>query len=578
MFEVCCRLCLEQVPLAKIQSLYGKHKEFSIRDKIFELFQIKFSDIEKLSTVCNCCLGKIETVDGIRNFFLESNEKFRQILNVSTLENDEEYPEAAETASTNKDIGSIEHNEIECQTNEGTISSTNNFKNIEQNEKECQELIEAAAASQATDLLEKVIENQDDTGVNITAKPIEIKQEPDTKESTSFEQFEEIEIISNQQETDDSMVMVDESLDDISEHLSESSVSGYEQLLHTEPLESNEGNTDDERLDDSQRVAAYTSDQNYDIIGLDDSKMIEFMPDDDSNTSSLLEEDNDTTSSLGVPGDEQISIVTIEYHCNVCSEIFEDRIALIQHNNSAHFLEYSHHCKHCLQIFKTSHELRSHDCFQKPRIFKCSECPNRFQTIKELRDHTRISHGTSKLRREVSRKINLYKCDFCMEVLMNTQELIHHGQLIHPDEFILHPCGRCDNSFGNMQTLRAHLAAHNKNYECSHCGKVCPTAVSLAGHENSHTKDQPFQCTQCGRNFAQYTSMRRHMKIHFNEKAYQCDFCAKRFRQRSVMLTHRRIHTGEKPFSCETCSKTFRDHSTLAKHKRIHEKGQKLEK
>lgn len=41
MFEVCCRLCLEQVPLQNIHSLYGKHKDFLIRDKIYELFQIR---------------------------------------------------------------------------------------------------------------------------------------------------------------------------------------------------------------------------------------------------------------------------------------------------------------------------------------------------------------------------------------------------------------------------------------------------------------------------------------------------------------------------------------------------------
>ncbi|XP_021706428.1 zinc finger and SCAN domain-containing protein 23-like [Aedes aegypti] len=159
-----------------------------------------------------------------------------------------------------------------------------------------------------------------------------------------------------------------------------------------------------------------------------------------------------------------------------------------------------------------------------------------------------------------------------MRELVEVSASVSGDNAAHATEYVLHLCDQCDRSFGNTQTLKAHMAAHERNYKCSFCGKLCPTAVSLAGHENTHTKDQPFQCSQCGRNFAQYTSMRRHMKIHFNEKAYQCDFCAKRFRQRTVMLTHRRIHTGEKPFSCGTCNKTFRDHSTLAKHKRIHEK------
>ncbi|XP_058449607.1 zinc finger protein 883-like [Malaya genurostris] len=293
----------------------------------------------------------------------------------------------------------------------------------------------------------------------------------------------------------------------------------------------------------------------------------------------LVEVDEEKSVSLGISDDESLDNSKKLHHCNVCANMFESRIALIRHTNTAHFPEYVHHCRHCLSIFQTINELKLHECAKGPKIFECSECTERFHNVKDLRKHTQNIHKmTKEYTGNTTRRTNLYKCDFCPEILPNSIQLVQHGQLLHPDTFMLYPCERCEKSFGNIQSAQAHKVAHEKHYECSHCGKICPTAVSLSGHENTHTKDQPFQCVQCGRNFAQYTSMRRHMKIHFNEKAYQCDFCSKHFRQRSVMLTHRRIHTGEKPFICDTCNKTFRDHSTLAKHKRIHQKGNRREK
>ncbi|XP_055543588.1 zinc finger protein OZF-like isoform X2 [Wyeomyia smithii] len=263
-----------------------------------------------------------------------------------------------------------------------------------------------------------------------------------------------------------------------------------------------------------------------------------------------------------------------EFTCDVCFDVFENEMTLFKHTNTAHFAECSKACKNCLKVFKTSCEMQKHNCTSKAHIIKCLECTQDFESQKLLRLHMRNAHTKRTcFSNRQSRKVIIHKCDFCTEILPNSHQLIEHGKLVHPSQFILHPCDRCEKSFGNVQSIRSHLLAHDKNYECRHCGKLCPTAVSLAGHENTHTRDQPFQCSQCGRSFAQYTSMRRHMKIHFNEKAYQCDLCSKNFRQRSVMLTHRRIHTGEKPFTCKICDRSFRDHSTLAKHKKLHIKA-----
>ncbi|XP_058821855.1 zinc finger protein 883-like [Topomyia yanbarensis] len=523
MFEVCCRLCLEQTPLSEIHSLYSKHKEFIIRDKIYQLFQIKFSDTEKLSTICNGCLEKIDIVDDIRNLFVASEEKFQILLkgNHDTEQND---------SDTKQEVLSQE--EIPTKASEATSTVSSDYL------------------------------------------PSSLKQE-------TYQEpiIDEVELICNVQEEEDELL--EPSLVDVTEHLSEAEISVYEDDISSLEEESRECKTEGDEFSNVEHVI-YTSDQSFSSVNQESLKPAEMIHNVDCteyDIDELLEVDDEKLTSLDVSDDERIGNDTTQHQCNVCQDIFENKIALIRHTNTAHFPEYAYHCRHCSLIFQSTTELKMHDCAQKPRIFECSECTERFRNVKDLRVHTQNAHQIKKeYVGNAPRKTNLYKCDFCSEILPNSNRLIEHGRLSHPNIFVLHSCERCEKTFGNLQSAHAHQVAHEKHYECSHCGKICPTAVSLSGHENTHTKDQPFQCSECGRNFAQYTSMRRHMKIHFNEKAYQCDMCPKRFRQRSVMLTHRRIHTGEKPFNCGICNKTFRDHSTLAKHKRVHEKGTRREK
>lgn len=521
MFEVCCRLCLEQVPLSHVQSLYDKHLDYTIRDKIAELFQIKFSDTEKLSTVCNECLGKIETANKIRSFFIESDERFRRIM-------------------------------LGC----------GNKQETEEPKKDNAEMPEEPL------VVKNVAETDDDD-------PEDVKMEP-SDSAVQISKATGLESVpSDHEEEEEHLVMIEEVTDEqLREDSPNVSVSIYdgsdeneseqkpdcneEEMVELQELEQNETEDNVEVLSE-----AYASEQGY------ESSSKEVVELDDLSKQAV---------SIGVPGDEEFSVVMIEYQCNVCNEVFEDRVSLICHTNGTHIREYPKNCRHCLSVFKTGKELKEHDCVEKPRLFKCSKCTRSFQSIKELQDHTKISHRVhqvpiNKPQPPARRSNPIYQCQHCPKSFVNNKTLVQHIQDEHPEvQAAILTCERCEQQFANAQALHAHMTAHEKNYECSFCGKVCPTAVSLAGHENTHTKFQPFQCNECGRNFAQYTSMRRHMKIHFNEKKYSCDLCPKFFRQRSVMLTHRRIHTGEKPFECSMCKKNFRDHSTLAKHRRIHEK------
>ncbi|XP_039441721.1 zinc finger protein 260-like [Culex pipiens pallens] len=516
MFEVCCRLCLEQVPLSRVQSLYDKHQDYTIRDKITELFQIEFSDTEKLSTVCNACLEKVETASKIRSFFIAANDRFRRIM-----------------------LG-------------------------------CEDKKESKEPKKDEDsLVVKSVADTDD------GDPEDVKMEPSESAEKIDTVAESEPVPSDQEEEEEHLVMLEEVAEEDSPDMSVSIYDGSEETgSEHKPDEEDEFELHEMEQEDGEDAVEVLSEVFSSEQGCD----LEEEEQRSSNEVVELDEVIKRTVSIGAPGDEEFSVVMIEYQCNVCNEVFEDRVSLIRHTNGTHIKEYSKNCRHCLSVFRTDEELKEHDCIVKPRLFKCSKCNRSFQSVKELQDHTKISHRIyeipiTKPQPQARRSNTLNQCSHCPKSFANNRTLVRHVQDVHPETIqTILTCQRCEQQFANEASLQAHMAAHEKNYECRFCGKVCPTSVALAGHENTHTKDQPFQCNECGRNFAQYTSMRRHMKIHFNEKKYSCDLCPKLFRQRSVMLTHRRIHTGEKPFECGVCKKSFRDHSTLAKHRRVHEK------
>ncbi|XP_055607724.1 zinc finger protein 239-like [Uranotaenia lowii] len=530
MFDVCCRLCLEQVPLSDIHSLYGKHKEYSIREKINELFQIQFSEIEKLSTVCNQCLDRIDTVNNIRKLFLEADKKFRDLLN-SNLTKIKLNCEPV-TVETKKEIGQIV---VQKETENNA-----DFEMVVEDPPALPKNVEKIVKKEVSQMKRDCDQQTVNPSFEVTV------YEPDAPVNklifTSAESEEE-DLVDHVSED----VNVDEFDDD---------------LISFQQHENNQEDGELVAIDEQDEAILYESEQSCDVDSLDNSAIAEFIDVVEEKSHSSNESNLNPTNTAETDEEHENFVISMKFLCNVCNQVFNTDLDLKQHNKDQHTKGYHHRCNNCRKLFKTADQLKSHACTKATS--KCS--------TSQVKPAIKPEKQPDFSAKPPPRKITQYKCDFCKTVSKSSDALIQHGQEQHPNEFVLHLCNACPRSFPNQQSFKVHLSCHEKNYECKYCGKGFPSAVAHAGHVNTHTKEQPFQCSECGRNFAQYTSMRRHMKIHFDEKAYQCDVCSKRFRQRSVMLTHRRIHTGEKPFCCDKCSKTFRDHSTLAKHKRVHVK------
>ena len=75
-----------------------------------------------------------------------------------------------------------------------------------------------------------------------------------------------------------------------------------------------------------------------------------------------------------------------------------------------------------------------------------------------------------------------------------------------------HRCHKCGKHFSGQDTLRVHLAMHDRKY--------------------------PYHCQYCGRGFAATNNLKGHLAKHTGVKAFQCHMCKKEFSYSNVLKDH----------------------------------------
>ena len=90
------------------------------------------------------------------------------------------------------------------------------------------------------------------------------------------------------------------------------------------------------------------------------------------------------------------------------------------------------------------------------------------------------------------------------------------------------------------------------------------------GHLRTHlliySEEKPHPCGPCEVSCREAESLNKHILHHSGENPHSCTECKKVFWQTGSISTHLLIHTGEKLHPCGQCDKSFTQAETLNKH------------
>ena len=164
-------------------------------------------------------------------------------------------------------------------------------------------------------------------------------------------------------------------------------------------------------------------------------------------------------------------------------------------------------------------------------------------------------------------KINVI-CQFCGKSSYSRLQLLKHVRCHHQGKKCV--CETCGKSFLDSTTLKRHTFTHSndKPFTCELCGKG---VTDLRNHqidclEKLNSDERNFQCSHCDKTFHLEISLKRHEKKHLNPDRFECEVCHKKFRLQCFLTQHRRSHFPEERIPCTLCSNRFRRPQDLTWH------------
>ncbi|XP_013141783.1 PREDICTED: zinc finger protein 595-like [Papilio polytes] len=186
------------------------------------------------------------------------------------------------------------------------------------------------------------------------------------------------------------------------------------------------------------------------------------------------------------------------------------------------------------------------------------------------------------IKRKKSRKLNK-KCNkVYKEIELSAEELdVERRVLLCKEEYInaVFKCDNCITVFPNADDLQDHIyLKHEVNaskFKCDVCKCSFSTEVSYNYHINRHKRR--FKCQLCEKNFISKTAVTKHYNI-VHSVDYNCQMESKLNDDQEVIVEEIQNNSTEQPcFPCELCEKTFRWKTSLRKHLETHriETGQK---
>ncbi|XP_028401193.1 zinc finger protein 184-like [Dendronephthya gigantea] len=295
--------------------------------------------------------------------------------------------------------------------------------------------------------------------------------------------------------------------------------------------------------------------------------------------------------------------------CSICKKVYTS--SYLKEHMTFHYESSRVTCRVCAKVFSSISNLRKHEkkhekrgfaVREKRRLFKCSECPETFNTEKYLEIHRRkhvlilpitcndcgeVFAQKNLLRRHqavVHKGIRPFSCRYCDKTFTQRGNLARHCRQAHAEKtatdnrltkekFLCRRRGCNQASFSSRELYIEHLQQHSGNariYSCGDCSCVFSSAGNLSKHKKTLHGDSPgkqsvmkpsttqstvppitlpasvpeieakYKCSQCQRPFQNHFQLNRHMRVHKEKKRElnRCDDCGKIFMTRSGLSKH----------------------------------------
>ena len=162
--------------------------------------------------------------------------------------------------------------------------------------------------------------------------------------------------------------------------------------------------------------------------------------------------------------------------CETCGKIFKKRMNLRKHEQIHTGLIKPFKCSKCTKCFKSINYLKKHEkTHSGEKSFKCSSCEKCYLRSDHLKVHEKIHTG------EMS-----FSCETCFKGFKTSSELRRHIRT-HTGEKPF-SCKDCKKSFTTSGHLKQHGMTHSgeRPFQCKVCNKAFIQIGNLKIHERGH--------------------------------------------------------------------------------------------
>ncbi|XP_058811897.1 zinc finger protein ZFP2-like [Topomyia yanbarensis] len=283
-------------------------------------------------------------------------------------------------------------------------------------------------------------------------------------------------------------------------------------------------------------------------------------------------------------------VENVKRKCYICKTFLADANELVSHLIENHTSEKVYRCEECSLdipvLTMYNRHLSRHDETERP--IKCSDCPLRFVSPLQCKNHENIIHGAKhniKLGKHREREII---CEMCGEKFPQKGRLKDHIQKVHL-KIGIPKCDKCDKTFTTTHSLERHMLLHTnvKPYSCDQCDMTFRRLLDMRRHKSVvHDGINPYVCADCGKEFRGYQALYWHrQKTHLGKADARsaakrtsylydiCKLCDARFGKMTELVEHIKQDHSDIDYpliKCAECPQTFFTPQHLSKHKSIH--------